>query len=284
MNRQIKYFVAFIFLNVILLNAQSLTVKSIIDKTFNTSTLLWYDKPAAKWEDAIPVGNGRLGAMIFGKTDEERVQINEDTYWSGGPYSTVVKGGAKMLPEIQKLVFEGKIFEANKLFGRYIMGYPVEQQKYQSLADIVLFSDHKNVKDYKRWLDLQTGIAGVEYVFNGIRYKREVIASAPDQIIIIRITADKPGSINLKVNLRGVRNQAHSNYGTDYFRMDSHMNNQLILTGKSADYLGIAGKLRFEARLKAVNEGGIVKTDYENLYVEKADAVTFLFYCRNQFC
>ena len=88
----------------------------------DSTTLLFYTHPADKWENALPVGNGRLGAMIFGKTDEEQIQINEDTYWSGGPYSTTVKGGAKALPEIRRLIFDGKLIEAHRLFGKNLMG------------------------------------------------------------------------------------------------------------------------------------------------------------------
>ena len=106
---------------------------------FNPSTLLWYTSPAKKWEEALPVGNGRLGAMVFGKYKEERIQLNEETYWSGGPYSTVVKGGHKVLPEIQKLVFEEKYLAAHNLFGRHLMGYPVEQQKYQAWLTCICF-------------------------------------------------------------------------------------------------------------------------------------------------
>ena len=87
----------------------------IDEKTFNTGSVLWYDTPASEWEQALPVGNGRLGAMVFGKHGEERIQLNEETLWSGGPYSQVVKGGAKMLPQIQKLIFEGKPIAAHKL-------------------------------------------------------------------------------------------------------------------------------------------------------------------------
>ena len=129
---------------------------------------LWYDKPAQKWEEALPVGNGRLGAMVFGKNKEERIQLNEETYWTGGPYSTVVKGGHDYLKEIQQKVFEGKFLEAHNLFGRHLMGYPVEQQKYQSLANLHLFFNNQDtVTAYKRWLDLSTGIAGVNYQSNG---------------------------------------------------------------------------------------------------------------------
>ena len=96
--------------------------------------------------------------MVFGKINEERIQINEDTYWSGGPYSTVVEGGYKVLPEIQKKLFEGKPLEAHKLFGRSLMGYPVEQQKYQSLANLHLFIKTDSTENYSRSLDLSSGI------------------------------------------------------------------------------------------------------------------------------
>ncbi len=88
------------------------------NKSFNPESVLWYNAPATAWEEALPVGNGRLGAMVFGKYGEERIQLNEETYWSGGPYSTVVGGGAEVLPQVQKLIFEGKPLEAHKLFGR----------------------------------------------------------------------------------------------------------------------------------------------------------------------
>lgn len=252
---------------------------SLIDKKeFDPTTLLWYKSPATVWEEALPVGNGRLGAMIFGKNNEERIQLNDDTYWSGGPYSTVVKGGYKELPEIQKNIFEGKPIQAHKLFGRYLMGYPVEQQKYQSLADLILtFKDEKEISNYKRWLDLKTGVTTVQYKAHGVTYQREVFASAPDQVIAVRITADKPGAVSFKAELRGVRNSAHSNYATDYFRMDGVGNDGLVLKGKSADYLGVEGKLRFEARLKAVADGGSVKVDDVDLIVENANAVTLYF-------
>jgi alpha-L-fucosidase 2 len=265
--------------------AQPLNIpRSIESKSFDPSTLLWYESPAQKWEDALPVGNGRLGAMVFGRNKEERIQLNEETYWTGGPYSTVVKAGHKVLPEIQKKVFEEKYLEAHNLFGRHLMGYPVEQMKYQSLANLHLFfKNQDSITDYRRWLDLETGIAGVEYRSNGITYKREVLASAPDQVIMIRLSADKPGQISITANLRGERNQAHSNYATDYFRMDPYGTDGLILTGKSADYLGVEGKLRYEARIKAVPEGGTIKTSGVDLVIEDANAVTLYFAAATNF-
>ena len=102
--------------------------KSIDNKDFDPSTVMWYESPAKSWEEALPVGNGRIGAMVFGKYGEERIQLNKETYWTGGPYSTVIKDGYKVLPEIQKNIVDGNSVKAHKLFGRYLMGYTVEQQ------------------------------------------------------------------------------------------------------------------------------------------------------------
>jgi len=258
--------------------------ESIDKRTFNTGSVLWYELPAEEWEEALPVGNGRLGAMVFGKHGEERVQLNEETLWSGGPYSTVVKGGAKMLPEIQKLVFEGKPIEAHKLFGRHLMGNPVEQMKYQCIANLHLFfEDEEKVTEYKRWLDLETATTCVEYKAHGVRYRRDILASAPDQAIIVRLTASEPGQISFRAQLRGVRNTAHSNYGNDYFLMDGVGSDGLMINGKSADYLGVEGKLRYRAQLKAVPEGGAMKVKGDELYIDGADAVTLYFVAATNF-
>jgi alpha-L-fucosidase 2 len=265
--------------------AQETDISSKIDKKeYNPATLLWYRSPAKIWEEALPVGNGRLGAMVFGKYDEEQIQLNEETYWSGGPYSTVVEGGAEVLPEIQKYIFEGQPLKAHKLFGRKMMGYPVEQQKYQSLANLHLFFDkQKEVTVYKRWLDLNTGVVGVEYNENGITFRREVLSSAPDQVIIVRLTSSKPGSLTFKAQLRGCRNKTHSNYATDYFTIDGVGQDGLMVNGKSADYMGIEGKIRYKAQLKAIPEGGKMSVDGDYLFVEKADAVTLYIVAATNF-
>ncbi|MDF2432990.1 MAG: alpha-L-fucosidase 2 [Mucilaginibacter sp.] len=265
--------------------AQNVDIPAKIEQhNYDPSTLIWLNKPAAKWDDAIPVGNGRLGAMVFGGAMQENIQLNEDTYWTGGPYSSVVKGGYKYLPEVRNLVFKGRFLEAQSLFGRKLMGYPVEQQKYQSLANLVLFfKSIKQIAGYKRWLDLETGITGVEYTSNGISYRREVFSSAPDQFIAVRLTANKPGSISFTANLRGVRNQQHSDYATDYFRMDGLDGDGLVLKGKSADYLGITGRIKYEARIKAIPEGGTMTVNGADLVIENANAVTLYFVAATNF-
>ena len=267
--------------------AQNSTNQDRLSKTdqasFDPATVLWYNQPATKWEEALPVGNGRLGAMVYGKYGEEIIQFNEDTYYTGGPYNSVVKGGYKHLPEIQKLIFNGEPIKAHKLFGRTMMGYPVEQMKYQSMANLHLFFGNDSVENYKRSLDLKTGIVTDTYTVNNVNYTKEVFASAIDQTIAIRITADKPGSISFDAELRGVRNSAHSNYATDYFQMDGIGNGQLRLTGKSADYLGIEGKLKYEAQIKAYPEGGSMDMDDTILSIKNSDAVTLYFVAATNF-
>lgn len=258
--------------------------EKIIDKTFDPSSVLWYDTCAAGWNDALPVGNGRLGAMVFGRPGAECIQFNEDSYWTGGPYSSVVKGGSQYLPEIQQLVFNGEWLKAQKLFGRKLMGYPVEQQKYQSMGNLMLFFDKaQHCTHYKRWLDLKTAVTGVEYSADGIQYRREIFASAPGQAIVIHLTADKQNSISFTANVRGARNQDHSNYATDYFEMDGSGKNELMLTGKSADYLGIAGQLRYEARLHAVVKGGTTNVSGDDLVIKDADEVTLYLVAATNF-
>lgn len=260
------------------------TYQSIQNKSFDTATLLWYNAPADEWNNALPVGNGRLGAMVFGDPKSERIQFNEDTYWSGGPYSTVKEGGAKMLPEIQKLVFEEKWQEAQKIFSRSMLGYPVEQQKYQPMGNVVFHFDKDSKFDnYRRWLDLKTGITGVEYSSDGVKFHREVFSSIPDQAVVIRLTADKKNKLSFLVALRGVRNQDHSNYATDYFRMDAQDNNTLLLSGKSADYMGVKGQLRYEARLTAVTDGGTTTIDGDYMEVKNATSVTLYLVAATNF-
>lgn len=281
-----KLFLSILFVGVQLFGQSpgiSTTSLQANDQKIDPANMLWFDEPASIWEEALPVGNGRLGAMVYGKHGEEKIQFNEETYWTGGPYSTVVKGGYKELPKIQKFIFEGKPIEAHKLFGRALMGYPVEQQKYQSMANLHLFFGKDSVTDYSRTLDLKTGIATVKYQANGINYTREIIASAVDQTIAVRISADKAGSISLDAELRGVRNNSHSNYATDYFRMDGLGNDQLKLTGKSADYLGVDGQLKYEARIKAIPEGGSMTLKGSRLKIENANAVTIYFVAATNF-
>ena len=247
-------------------------------------SVIWFPHPATKWADALPVGNGRLGAMVFGRTDEEEIDINEDTYWSGGPYSTVVKGAAQSLPQIQKLIFEGQYRKAHELFNRTMLGYPVEQQKYQPLAQLVIHSSNSGAAtSYRHQLDLDTAIATTRYTSNKVHYVREVFATPVDQVIVVSMVADKPGSISFTAQLRGFRNTAHSNYATDYFQMSGMSPDTLVLRGRSADYMGVKSALRYEARVRALVTGGAVSVDDDELHVSNADSVTLLIAAATNF-
>jgi len=245
---------------------------------------LWYDEPASSWNHALPVGNGRLGAMVFGGIERERIQLNEETLWSGGPYDPVVEGAHEALPEIRRHLFEGDFERAHDLFGRTMMGVPYEMMKYQPFADLWLdFPGHEGATEYVRELDLGDGVARVSYVVDGTTYLREVFSSAVDQVVAVRISADRPGAVTFSANLHGVRNPAHSNYGTDYFRMDGIAPNELRVTGKSSDYLGVEGRLRYEGRVRARVSGGTSEIDYRTLHVRNADEAVLLFAAATSF-
>jgi alpha-L-fucosidase 2 len=253
-------------------------------QTRTATPLLWYRQPAKVWNDALPVGNGRLGAMVYGGAADEHLQLNEETLWTGGPYDPVVKGAYKALPEIRRLLFAGDIPRAHDLFGRTMMGVPYEQMKYQPLGDLLLhFSGHERATNYRRELDLDQAIARVSSMVDGVTFTREVFSSAVDQVLIMRISADRPGAIAFTANLHGVRNQAHSNYGTDYFQMDGVAPDGLRIAGKNSDYLGIAGRLTYDARVVARAEGGAVSVDYRTLSVTGANAVTLVLAANTSF-
>ena len=224
--------------------------------------------------------------MIFGGTREEHIQLNEETLWTGGPYNPVVKGASNALPEIRQLLFAGDVPKAHDLFGRTMMGVPYEQMKYQPLGDLLIaFPGHDSVTSYRRELLLDSAIARVRYMVNGVTFTRDVFVSAPDQAVVIRLSANRSGALTFSATLHGARNPAHSNYGTDYFQMDGVEPNGLRLTGKNSDYLGIAGKLTYEARLTARTEGsrGTVGVDYRTLRVNGADAVTIVLAAATSF-
>ncbi|WP_146581460.1 glycoside hydrolase family 95 protein [Neorhodopirellula pilleata] len=220
---------------------------------------LWYRKPATRWEtEALPVGNGRLAAMVFGGVNNERIQLNEETVWDGVPTDYNNPEALKALPEVRRLLFDGKNAEATRLAGKTMMGRPMKIKSYQTLGDIHLdFPDTDEVSSYRRDLDLTTAINRTQYTVDGIEYTREVYVSAPDQVIVIHLAASQPGKINFTARL--ARENASARSASD---------NRLVLQGK----LGVD----YEAQLRPVIHGGSVTSANGELKVSGADDVTLL--------
>jgi alpha-L-fucosidase 2 len=148
------------------------------DKIEHLDLRLWYDQPAANWNEALPVGNGRLGAMVFGRVEMERIQFNEETLWDGGPQDYSHPGAHEYLDEIRQLVFDGKQDQAHALGMEKFMSVPLRQMNYQPFGDLYLsFPGHKEFTDYRRSLDLTSSVSKTSYEVDGVRYEREVLAS-----------------------------------------------------------------------------------------------------------
>ena len=154
---------------------------------------LWYDKPAVLWTDALPVGNGHMGAMIFGGTAHERIQFNEHTVWTGEPHDYAHRGAAQSLARIRQLLWDGKQKEAEELALKEFMSEPLHQKAYQAFGDLIIDTPGaENPTSYKRSLDLDTGIATTEFTAGGIQYRREVFASHPANAIVVHLTSSQP--------------------------------------------------------------------------------------------
>lgn len=242
---------------------------------------LWYPRPAKEWVEALPVGNGRLGAMIFGGVDEERLQLNESTLWSGGPTEWDNPKARGVLPKVREAIFAGDYDGAEKLCRQMQGPY---NQSYQPVGDLHLkFPDAAGVTAYRRSLDLERSVTTVRYRTGGTTFSRDVFASRPDQVIVVRLTADRPGSITFTAALRSLLKHTTAARGGD----------TLILSGKAPahvdpNYLGktpapirYADGLRaegmtFDLRVRAAAEGGRVTCDGKSLTVDSADSVTLI--------
>ncbi len=236
----------------------------------DSSLILWYEQPADRWNEALPVGNGRLGAMVFGQTATERVQLNEESLWSGKPINSNNPASLKHLKEVQGLILEGKIVEATALAEEHMVGTPPRVRSYQTLGDLWLEFGESPCSHYRRELDLNTGICRVTYEVDGVGYTREVLASAPDNLVAVHLKASKKGALNLKVSLTREKDALTRAEGDG-----------LIMTGQVVDsddaLRGPGGAhMKFEAHLKAVNKGGMIRTEDNALVVENANELTLL--------
>ena len=231
-----------------------------------TNKLLYY-KPAQDWNESLPIGNGRLGGMVFGNIKNEKIQLNEDSVWYGGPRDRNNPDALGYLPEVRRLLSEGRLKEAETLAALTLPGTPEDQRHYEPLGDLLLNFEYmeSGYSNYKRELDLETAIVHVHYTVGDIKYKREIFTHYPDQVMVIRLTASKRKSISCKVffNREKARNLDE---------MKAVSSHSLMMGGKTGGQTGIA----FRGAVQAIPEGGSIKTIGNHLIVEDADAVTLI--------
>ena len=228
---------------------------------------LWYRQPALEWVQALPVGNGRLGGMVFGGVNLERVQLNEETIWVGHPQDTTNPEALRYLPQVRQLLFEGRNKEAEAMAQAHLMGNPVRIKPYQPLGNLWLdFGRLDAVVDYRRELSLDTAIASICYRAGDARYTRECFASATDQALVMRLACDKPGRVSVRLRLTREQETECVVDAPD----------RLVLRGQlhSEDKSGrtIAG-LRFQAILQVCPTGGSLRADQDSITVCEADAL-----------
>ena len=229
--------------------------------------VVWYDSPASRWVEALPVGTGRLGAMVFGGTQTERLQLNEDTLWAGGPYDPNNPEALAALPEVRRLIFEGKYMEAHALAKARMMAKPLVQMPYQTPGDLLLsFPEITDVVSYRRALDLDTAITRTTFESGGATFERQVFASPVDQVIVVRLTSDKPGRIAVDVAMSSALQ----------VRRKVERGATLVMRGRNADHAGVAGELDFEVRVHVVTASGSCSSADESIRVRGADSVTLL--------
>jgi alpha-L-fucosidase 2 len=235
-------------------------------------SLLWYRQPASDWREALPVGNGRIGAMVFGGVPEERIQLNESSVWSGNPKEYDRPGAFKHLTEIRKLLFEGRNNEAEPIVNQEVLGErPLGA--CQTLGDLHLSFLHQGaISDYRRELDLSTGMVKISYRADGSVYTREVFSSAPDQLLVVRLSCSEPGGLNLTARLGRQENAECS----------STSPSEITLTGQTDRGKATAG-VAFQASLKAIVEKGTLENENGQITIQDASAVTLFLAARTNY-
>ena len=224
---------------------------------------LWYDKPASEWTEALPLGNSRLGVMVYGGTEVEELQLNEETFWAGSPYRNDNPDALKVLPEVRRLIFSGRYKEAQDLVNKNFLT-PRNGMPYQTIGSLMInFQNHKNATDYYRELDIEKAVSSVSYKVDGVTYKRELFSSIADNVVIMRVSCSEPGKLSFGVS-----------FNCPLEHKVSVKNKCLYLKAKANDHEGVPGKLFDETLVKAVNDGGKVSFTDNTLKVDNADSVT----------
>ncbi|MFZ4862589.1 glycosyl hydrolase family 95 catalytic domain-containing protein [Sphingobacterium sp. Mn56C] len=229
---------------------------------------LWYTAPAKVWEEALPLGNGRLGAMVFGAVADERIQLNESTLWDGKSLDPNNVKGKQYLPEIQSLLFDGKNKAAIEMADSTLMGVPKHIRPYQSVGELWLDMPHLAVTDYQRNLDLETAVQTTSYTHNGVGYTRESFISAPADVMVIHYTADKAQALNLNFTWRRQQD------ATVITSADEHV---LILSGQVGQDRRQGDKgVSFVATAKVILKGGQLTQRNGRIEITDADEITLI--------
>ncbi len=224
---------------------------------------LWYNCPAEDWNEALPLGNGRLGAMVFGNPEMEHLQLNEETVWAGGPHNNVNPESKPYISAVRDLLFKGEYKKAQDMADEFIKN-PVNGMPYQPAGDIfVFFPGHTEYTDYYRDLDIGNAVATVSYSIDDVQYKREVFASFTDQVIIARFTASKPGMISCIITA-----------ATLHKHETRILDAKIEVSGITTDHEGIKGQVRFNTVIKPVIEKGYLEKNDTGLVIKNADLVT----------
>jgi alpha-L-fucosidase 2 len=243
--------------------------------------ILFYRQPAEKWTEALPIGNGRLGAMVFGGVPAERIQLNEDTFWSGGPYDPINEEALKYLPQVRQLLREGRYKEAQDLADQKLMGQPRHLQAYQPIGDLrLVLEGHEQPTDYRRELDLDRAVVRIRYRVGDTTFTREVFSSAPDQSIVVRLTAEGPAKLRFAVALDSKQPFAAKplaprgllmigRWKGDLTNPEDHLK---LSRGLTARWYGEG--LAFAVQLAAEAQGGRVEVADKGLRVVDASSVT----------
>jgi len=248
---------------------------------------LWYKQPAGKWEEALPLGNGRLGAMVFGTVPKERLALNEESLWAGAPLDVYPEGFAGHLKELQRLVLEGKIAEARQFGVEKLTKSPTSFRSYEPLGDLWIEMDHGGaVREYRRELDLATGVARVRYCVGDVQFEREILISAVDDVLAVRLRADKRGALRAKIRLARPKDATITTAGDNRLHMDGQIVDVPAPEGHDDNPggSGPGGKhMRFAGRLFVQAPSGHVKADADALVIEGADEAVILFTATTDF-
>ena len=240
---------------------------------------LWYRQPATSWNEALPIGNGRLGGMVFGSAPVERIQINEETIWAGKKGDRINPEAARNLSLVRRLLLEGKPVEAESLAQRTLIAVPKRMPPYQPLGDLWLrFSNHENPRGYHRELDLDSAIVRVSYRSGDAIFKREIFSTAADQVIVIRLTCDRPGRITFSAKLTRERDSETQVLGPGRMGIEG----EAIARGPRHLEEPKSG-VRFYGSLMIVPEGGRLTYDHDSVSLEGANAATVFFAAATSF-